>query len=233
MGPTITTLRNTFEIASYIAHKLDKKLDAKKSTINIAISGGNTPKEIFKHWSSHFKNEINWRNISFYWVDERCVPSSSSESNYGEAKRLFFDKVLTTQDNVFPIVGDNKPHEEVFILNSLVQSKLPQKNNLPVFDLILLGMGTDGHTASIFPGQLELFNLDEAYTTSVNPHTGQKRITLTGKTINNANEVCFIITGSDKKLIIDEIINKKGNWQSYPASFIINDNLEWIIEEIQ
>lgn len=232
MNPTITKLNNTFEIASYLAHKLDKLLHENKRPINIAISGGNTPKEIFKHWVSHFKDEINWRNISFYWVDERCVPASSSESNYGEAKRLFFDTVLTTQDNVFPIVGDNKPREEVFLLNSLVKSKLPQKNNLPVFDLILLGMGTDGHTASIFPGQLELFNLDEAYTTSINPHTGQKRITLTGKAINNANEVCFIITGSDKKLVIEEIFNKSGNWQSYPASFIINDNLEWIIEEI-
>jgi len=100
-----------------------------------------------------------------------------------------------------------------------------------MFDLILLGLGSDGHTASIFPGQLYHFDINQAYTSSINPHSGQQRITLTGKAINNAKEICFVVTGKDKNKIIDEILHKSGNWRLYPASYIDNANIEWILQE--
>lgn len=231
MEAKITRLNSINEIALHLINKLNYLLNVKKGNVNIAISGGNTPKAIFENWNANFVEKIDWTRISFFWVDERCVSPNSDESNYGVAKRMFLDKVLSNQTNVFPIMGDNSIDDELSRLNSLVYNLIPIKNNLPSFDLILLGLGNDGHTASIFPGQLNLFNSDTAYLSSVNPLSGQQRITLSGNTINNASEVCFIVTGHDKNKILDSIFNKKDNWELYPASHIINSSLEWIIEK--
>jgi 6-phosphogluconolactonase len=89
-----------------------------------------------------------------------------------------------------------------------------------VFDLVLLGLGDDGHTASIFPDNLALFDSDNSVEVAVHPTTGQKRITLTGKTINQAESLVFLVTGTSKAQIISEILNKKAGYQQYPASHI-------------
>ena len=97
---------------------------------------------------------------------------------------------------------------------------VPSKNNLPKFDLIILGLGTDGHTASIFPNQMKLLKSENYCEVATHPETKQKRITITGKVINNAENISFLVTGSKKSEVVSEIINKKKNSKNYPASHI-------------
>ncbi len=101
-------------------------------------------------------------------------------------------------------------------------------NNWPVFDLIMLGLGDDGHTASIFPNQMELLESDEITGIAFHPTSGQQRITLTGKVLNNAKRVAFLISGASKANIFDEIIHNSKNYSIYPASHIHPDGeLHW------
>ena len=97
---------------------------------------------------------------------------------------------------------------------------VPSKNNLPKFDLIILGLGTDGHTASIFPNQIKLLKSENYCEVAIHPKSKQKRITITGRVINNAEDILFLVTGSNKSKVVSEIINKNENSKKYPAFHI-------------
>ena len=104
---------------------------------------------------------------------------------------------------------------------------------MPKFDLIMLGLGEDGHTASIFPNRIELLESEKICAVAVHPESGQKRITLTGKVINNAETIIFIATGKNKSKVVGEILNQKGRYKSYPASFIYprDGELYWLLDQ--
>ena len=195
--------------------KLITSLSQANSKINIAISGGSTPNILFNVLSSKFSNKIMWSSINIFWVDERCVPPSDIESNYREAKIHLLDKIPIPASNIFRIIGEEKPEEE-----STINNIVANKNGFPKFDIILLGIGEDGHTASIFPDQLELLTVDKTCSVAVHPLSGQKRITLTGRVINNASEVIYFAMGKKKAEIISDILNKSENAKYYPAFHI-------------
>ena len=195
--------------------------------INIAFSGGNTPKLFFEKLLNERSAFNNWNRLRFFWVDERCVPEIDIESNYGEAKRILFDNmksetdaVLIPDENIFRIKGEKDPAEEADRYSEVLMKELPAVNTFPVFDLLLLGIGDDGHTASIFPGMLEMMDTDKYCAAVKHPVTGQYRVTLTGKVINNSKNIFFLVSGRDKAEIISQIINEIGKYEKYPAFYI-------------
>ncbi len=200
--------------------KLITSLSQVKSKINIAISGGSTPNKLFDVLSSKFSNKIMWSSINIFWVDERCVPPSDIESNYREAKIHLLDKIPIPASNIFRIKGEGKPEDESTRYSDTINNIVPSKNGFPKFDIILLGIGEDGHTASIFPDQLELLTVDKTCSVAVHPLSGQKRITLTGRVINNASEVLYFALGEKKAEIISDILNESENAKYYPAFHI-------------
>jgi 6-phosphogluconolactonase len=107
------------------------------------------------------------------------------------------------------------------------------KNSFPSFDIIILGMGDDGHTASIFPGNERLLHSDKVCETAIHPASLQKRITLTGKVINNSKEIFFLVTGIKKSQVIEQIFGKNKNSAMFPSSFInsINGRTVWLLDE--
>ncbi|NNL02850.1 MAG: 6-phosphogluconolactonase [Eudoraea sp.] len=208
------------------------KLVAKNNILHVALSGGSTPKEVFKELAEHFKNKIDWSKVQFYWGDERCVPADDAESNYKMANDYLFSKVELPLGNIHRIKGENKPEEEAARYAGLLEAKLPGHNMQPQFDLIILGIGDDGHTASIFPNQISLWNSQSYCEVAEHPETGQKRVSLTGNIINNAKEVVFLVTGENKAQKVLEIIDKKGNYNSYPASLVVpkSGRLNWFLD---
>lgn len=224
---------STEELSEYFARLLRDKVNSSKDHFQIALSGGSTPKSIFEYLAAHHYKTIDWQKVNFYWGDERCVPITDSESNYKMAYDSLLGKLQIPASNIFRIKGENDPKFEADNYSSEILNHFKIENNLPRFDLIMLGLGEDGHTASIFPNQKNLLISDKIYATAINPATEQIRITLTGKAINNAATVVFIATGSNKAKVVDEIINRKRNYKEYPASFINPQigELYWILDK--
>jgi len=210
---------------------LTKKISAVKKNVSIALSGGNTPKLLFRILLEKYSGDAEWSKYIFYWVDERCVPPSSSESNFGEADRILFCRLKISIDK-YRMKGEDDPEKEALRYGNLLKKNLPDKNGFPEFDLIMLGMGDDGHTASIFPGQLELMSSNSICAVSFNPINLQKRLTLTGKVINNAANIFFLVTGKSKSAIIGDVFKKTEKSFEFPVSYIKDDDtVIWFLDK--
>lgn len=204
-----------------------------REKLYIALSGGSTPQTMFSVMASEYSKALPWEKIHFFWVDERCVSADSNESNFGNAKRQLFSKVDIPAENLHPVHGNEDPLKEVVRYTGEILSLVPCNHNFPVFDVVILGMGNDGHTASIFPGQADLFETNAICSVNEHPETGQKRITLTGKVINNATHVIFLITGDAKAEKVRSIFSKDTSALHYPAQKIkpVKGNLTWYMDK--
>lgn len=219
------------EVAKEFCFFLAKWLKDKKS-VHIALSGGSTPKIIFKELSIAGKYAINWNEVHLYWGDERCVPPDDDLSNYRMTKDFLLDNIDIPGDNIHRILGENDPRKEVLRYGQELQRNLPVQDGIPKFDMVLLGMGEDGHTASIFPHEIHLWDSDQNCELAVHPDSGQKRITITGRIINHSKNVVFLVTGAGKKEKVAEILGKKGRYKQYPAALVRphDGNLYWFLD---
>jgi len=231
---------HTFKIIDELALSLSEKVIrlARESILtgnpfNIALSGGSTPKVLFEKIASCTEGPGLWERVNFFWVDERCVPQDHPESNYRMTDETFFRPLSLSYANVYRMMGEEEPHTEADRYEALLRSQLPTMEGLPCFDLILLGMGTDGHTASIFPDRLDLMHSGRLCEVARHPGTGQQRITLTGPVINNASRVCFLITGAEKANVLASILKNGKGAEKYPAAFIkpARGTLEWYLDQ--
>jgi|YelNatPaOPRAMG01_1025707.scaffolds.fasta_scaffold00265_20 6-phosphogluconolactonase len=201
----------------------------------LSISGGNTPKILFnKLVEPPYNNGINWNSTQIFWCDERCVPPDSSESNFGMTKKYLLDHIPIPKENIHRIKGEIDSSKEAVNYAEYLEKVLCKGNNcIPEFDWILLGLGEDGHTASLFPDKKFLFLYSNIVCVTKHPVTGQKRISLTKEVINNAKKVTFFVTGKEKSKIISEIIFGLPISKNYPASEIkpAKCKVEWIIDK--
>lgn len=221
------------ELSEYFAQLLINKINGDSEYFHIALSGGSTPKYIFKYLAAFHQKSIPWSKIKFFWGDERCVPPTDPESNFKMANDSLFTNLKIPSENIFRIKGEDDPQPEADHYGYLLQNQIKIENGFPRFDLIMLGLGEDGHTASIFPNQKELLESEKICSVAVHPETGQKRITLTGQILNNAAHVIFIVTGKNKSKVTGEILNQKGAYKNYPASFInpTDGELYWLLDQ--
>lgn len=224
------------ELAKAFAEDLAGRINsAGKSGLpfTLVVSGGNTPRLLFSILAEKYRASINWGNVHFFWVDERCVPPDDPESNYGMTKQILLDKINIPENNVHRMRGEDDPDREAGRYSHEILMNVRKKDMLPVFSQVILGMGDDGHTASIFPGNLNLIDSEKICEVAVHPVSGQKRITLTGKVINNADFITFLATGQNKAQIIEEIYKKKAQYMNYPASSIdpLHGSIAWLLDE--
>ena len=201
-------------------------------SLTVALSGGSTPKILFDLLAEKHA-DLSWNKVHFYWGDERCVPPNDAESNYKMTVDHLLSKIDIPEGNIHRVKGELDPTEETKAYGEQIDQNLPAANGLPQFDLVILGMGGDGHTASIFPHEIELLNEENTCALATHPESGQKRVTLTGGVINNAKNICFLVTGAGKTEKVDEIFHQSGDWKSYPASYIkpAEGALTWYMDE--
>jgi len=224
------------DLAEGFAHMLSVKFNdmlKSKDELNIALSGGNTPIELFKVLAAEYKDKIEWNKINFYWVDERCVPPDSPDSNFGNAYNNLFRFINISPARLHRIKGEADPKKEAMRYSDLVKHNVPQNGTLPHFDIILLGLGDDGHTASIFPNQMQLLTSEKLYETAIQPKTGNTRITMTGNLINNAKCIYFLVSGKEKSKVVNAILNSSEAAAEYPAYFIKpgDGELFWVVDK--
>ena len=215
------------EIAGLISERKDED-----HPFSIALAGGSTPELLYSVLGDHFTNEVAWHRLHLYWGDERCVPPDDHDSNYGMVYRSLIRKIRIPPSNIHRVIGENDPQHEAKRYGREIARDLKSNNGLPVFDLVILGLGEDGHTASIFPKSARLLESPEICEVSVHPVSGQKRITLTGPVIRNADRIVFIATGTSKAEIVARILHNDKESKNFPAALIVpmGGEMKWLLD---
>ena len=236
MNVNTQIFKNAEETAVAVAEMIKSEAANKASIgkkLNIAVSGGNTPKQLFTLLGDEYEKKIEWEAVRFFWVDERCVEPTDAESNFGMTYDALLQRTFIPGENIFRMKGEDIPENEAERYQKLLWAELPARDGFPVFDLILLGMGDDGHTASIFPNDMTLLDSEFSVGVSAHPQSGQKRITLTGNTICNANKVVYLITGQNKAEILKKIIKDEKGAEIFPAAHIParNEHVTFYLDE--
>ena len=221
-----------FPTAQQAVEKIAQELKAyseQHRPVHISLSGGSTPKLLFKTLAqAPFANEIQWQNLHFWWGDDRMVPPQDPESNYGEAQKLLFDHIQIPAENIHRIRGEENVEQELVRFSQELTSCVPDL----AFDWIILGMGNDGHTASLFPHQTN-FNDPNVAVIAKHPETGQIRISKTAKLIEQAKRITYLVTGESKADILKEIQTTLAENLPYPAAKIKAKNgvTEWYLDK--
>ncbi|KHD25408.1 6-phosphogluconolactonase [Vibrio caribbeanicus] len=200
--------------------------------VHISLSGGSTPKMLFKLLATEaYATSIQWQNLHFWWGDERCVAPDNAESNYGEANALLFSQVNLPAENIHRIRGEDEPKAEAERFAKEMAEVIPTENGTPVFDWILLGVGADGHTASLFPGQTDYQDASLSVLAS-HPESGQIRVSKTARVLEAAKRISYLVLGAGKVDIVNEIHTTPANELPYPAAKIQSKTgeTEWYLD---
>lgn len=177
----------------------------------LVLSGGKTPKKLFKILSLSYRESVNWNKVYIFWGDERCVPPDDSESNFRMANEYLLSKINVPGENIFRIPAEKPPAEAAAEYEQNMRRFFGDKS-FPNFDITLLGIGDDGHVASLFP-KTEVLEIKDKWAAAVYVE-GLKawRITLTYPVINNSKNILFIAAGKRKSDIIEKAFtDKKAN----------------------
>ncbi len=218
------------ELAAEISGMINRAA-GRRNAFNIALSGGSTPKLLYSVLGDIYGKTTDWKHVHIFWGDERCVPPDNEESNYRMSRLALLDKIDIPESNIHRIRGEASPEREAVRYAGEIKKITGSFKDLPMFDLIILGLGEDGHTASIFPAGRELLFSEKICEVASHPVSGQKRVTLTGPVINNALNIAFLVTGTAKANVVAEIIEKPGA-VSYPAALIepVHGTLKWYLD---
>lgn len=198
---------------------LSKKSIQKHNRFVVALSGGSSPKAIFKLLATEeYSEKIEWNKVYFFWVDERWVSLDDEKSNAKMTFESLFDQVPVNQSQIFPMYQDGISPEDY--ANEYEQKIRNILGNEGVFDFILLGMGDDGHTASLFPGENVLEEKEKWVSAYYLKLQDMFRITLTAPLINKAENILVVAFGESKKHALNEVLNGAYNPALYPLQLI-------------
>jgi 6-phosphogluconolactonase len=196
---------------------------------SLVLSGGATPNRTYEVLCEDpYRKQIDWSKVHVFWGDERCVPSTDSMSNYGLAKRILLAKVPIPNQQIHPILNTLKPHSAAADYEATLRSYFG--NSAAQFDFVFLGLGKDGHTASLFPNSSALNESSRWVTHLQNPTEDFARITLTPQIINQAKKVVFLVIGNDKADILKKVLQDTEPQNLLPARLIrpVNGKLVWL-----
>jgi 6-phosphogluconolactonase len=204
-----------------------------KMRFAVAISGGSTPRRLYTILASApYRNQVDWGNVHFFWVDERCVPKDHEESNFKTAFDTLLLKITMADENIHRIRGEEDPEKATRDYENEIREFFGT-SDWPVFDLVILGMGEDGHTASLFPGSKALEEKERWVVPVYLEKPKTNRITLTLPVLNRAAEILFLVSGRSKATILSEILVGNHKNDKYPAGLIhpALGDLIWLIDQ--
>ena len=203
---------------------------SERGAFNVALSGGNTPRAAYELLAKDpLRQQLDWSKVRVYFGDERCVPPEDDRSNYRMARDALLGAVGIPEENVYRIRGELEPGIAANEYATLLRTEL---GNPPQFDLVLLGLGEDGHTASLFPGTPE--SDDTVLVRAVYAQSqAMWRITLTPQVINAAASVVFAVEGAAKASILAAVYEGPLDPMRYPAQIVApaSGNLTWLVDE--
>ncbi len=199
----------------------------------VALSGGSTPRRMNEMLGEEtYCLKIPWDKVYLFWVDERCVPENDEASNYGAAKRAFLESVPIPEEHIYPMPGEVSPEAGALRYQENIRDFFHlTETGKPIFDSILLGVGKDGHTASLFPGQNALEEGERLVVAVKGGEPNVSRLTLTYPVLNRARHILFLVSGKSKAEILKTIL--EGKEMRLPAQKIqpVNGKLTWLLDQ--
>lgn len=227
----IKKFNNIEELSQFAARAFIERANQaidKRGRFLVSLSGGSTPMKLYERLADE---KLDWSRVHFFWGDERCVPADDPGNTYGQTKKILFDKIGAT--NIHRVESELEPASAAERYAHTLSGFADAPFDFPRFDLVLLGMGDDGHTASLFPrSPVDI----DASTIAVTAHYQDRpanRVSLTPKVFNEAREIWFLVTGTSKAETLRNVIHGERNLGLYPAQRIqpINGNLVWMVDE--
>lgn len=214
-----------FEVAAEKFIEIANEAIAERGKFIVALAGGSTPKELYKLLAN--KN-LAWEKVTFFFGDERNVPIDSVESNFKMANETLFLPLKINHNNIYRWQTEHETPKKV------AEDYSEKINSIaPTFDLILLGMGNDGHTASLFPYSIALSETEKTAVENWIEQQNSWRFTITFTTINNARNVIFLVKGEDKTEILHEVLEGEFYPKRLPSQLVKPENgkLLWLLDE--
>ena len=244
MNPTVRIFKDTEELsraAAEIFVASAAQAIAERGRFLAALNGGGTPKRLFQLLAADFREKVDWTQTHVFWGDERLVPPDDPESSYGLARTILLDRVQIRADNVHRVRTEAStalstslgPGEAAMDYALTLKRFASPPLDWPRFDLVLLGLGEDGHTASLFPGSpVEMTEPVVAVTANYQGRPAQ-RITLTPLVFNAARQVIFLVTGANKALTLTQVFNDDYSLEQCPAKRIqlTDGKVTWLVDE--
>ncbi len=230
----VTTFKDISELSQYAAHSfisIANKAIEERGRFLVALSGGGTPMRLYELLGTDFQHDLDWSRAHFFWSDERCVPVEDAGNSYGQTKIILFDKI--GQTNIHRVNSELAPDSAAIEYANALKVFSAPTLNWPKFDLVLLGMGDDGHTASLFPNSPVDVTTPTLAVTANYQERPANRVTLTPLVINDAREIWFMVAGRNKAETLLNVLRGEFNPRLYPAQRIkpTEGNLVWLIDE--
>jgi 6-phosphogluconolactonase len=219
---TLTTPQELFaSAAEHVVYVANEAVTA-RGRFTIALSGGSTPKSLYNLLATNARTTLPWEQTLFFWGDERHVPPTDPESNYRMVDEAMLSKVPVPPANVYRMPAENPDAEAVAETYEQTLRKVFQlgPNDVPQFDLILLGMGPDGHTASLFPGTAGLKEKSRLVVANWVEKLKTYRLSFTLPVINAARSVAFLVSGTDKAPVLKAVLEGNDLGEQYPAKLV-------------
>jgi 6-phosphogluconolactonase len=204
---------------------------AKRGSATLVLAGGGTPKPLYEKLAL---SDLPWSKIHLFWGDERYVPEDHPDSNYRMAREALIDRITIPWENIHPMpTAASDPAADAALhaahLSDFFQLSAGDLLQIPQLDVVLLGMGDDGHTASLFPGTAALQVCDALVT--VGEKSGQPRLTFTYPLLNQARTVLFMVAGENKQTALQQVFSPDGSNEIYPSRAVsAQENLIWLLD---
>lgn len=225
-GPEVRVFEQPSDLATEAAEFLvwlSQQRLTHRSSFHVALSGGSTPTALYQRLATNYAMHVNWPQVEWYFGDERCVPADHPDSNYRMAHQALLGPLRVPADRIFPMDGGNpNPYKAAEQYEEIIRRRVPaDASGWPRFDLILLGLGDDGHTASLFPGSPALKVHDRAVVATEASRGVRRRLTLTVPVLNHARTVLFLVTGAEKAAAVFHVLeDPRADPLDYPAKFV-------------
>ena len=237
MNPDIRIFKDLEQLSKHAADIfVDQAAQAirERGRFLVALNGGSTPTRLFQLLATDYRNKVDWPGVHVFWGDERCVPPQDSGSSYGQAQGILLDHVAMPESNIHRVKGELDPATATTEYAQTLKSFAAEHLEFPRFDLVYLGMGEDGHTASLFPGSTVHVTEPVIAVTANYQHRPANRVTVTPIVFNQARTVAFMATGEKKANTLSEVLSDRYNPELYPAQRIDpkDGQLIWLVDEV-
>jgi 6-phosphogluconolactonase len=231
MYPDTNTLSHE---AAQLVVRLANEAIVTRGRFSIALSGGSTPRALYGLLGSEpYRSQIDWSKVHIFWSDERCVPPASPDSNYHMAQEVLLSRVPLSPEQIHRMPAEQPDHAASAAAYAREIQRVFGTDGVPEFDLMQLGMGPEGHTASLFPHQASLHEQQRLVKFVTVPKPPPERLTFTPPILNAARHVLFLVTGAEKADAIQAVLSSDYRPDEYPAQIIrpASGDVVWMLDE--